>query len=200
MAKNLPGGLNLEKCIKEFESHGFHTLGLLKYLLPRDLDAFFLSPGKLLLTENTSWKAKTRGLLTQKGREQRQDHQNFLRDSTVLVGRIVIPLLATQMLPSNLSPLPDVSTSTIATTPATPQSLQLLPFRKINHWIETPKRIEMKETLLALEDCSFLIFKNINLLMESNLSRPVTAMLFVDSFEEDERKLEQLPLTFLQIT
>ena len=172
MAKNLPGGLHLEKCIKEFESHGFHTLGLLKYLQPRDIDAFLLSPGKLLLTENTSWKAKTRGLSTHKGREQRQDHQNFLRDSTVLVGRIVIPLLATPMLPSNLSPLPDISTSTIATTPATPHSLQLLLVRKINHWIETPKRIEMKENLLVLEDCSSLTFKNTSYLpIYRNLSR-----------------------------
>ena len=111
------------------------------------------------------------GLSTQKGREQRQDHQNVLRDSTVLVGRIVMPLLATQMLPSNLSPLPDISPSTITTTPATPQSLQLLPVRKINHWIETSKRIEMKENLLVLEDCSSLTFKNTSLPMESNLSR-----------------------------
>ena len=49
--KNLPGGLHLEKCCKEFESRGFHTLGSLKYLRPGDIDAFFPSPEKLLLAE-----------------------------------------------------------------------------------------------------------------------------------------------------
>ena len=56
--KNLTRSLHLEKCGKEFESHVFHTLGLLKYLHSGSIDAFFLSPGKLLLAENTSWKAK----------------------------------------------------------------------------------------------------------------------------------------------
>ena len=54
--KNLPGDLKLEKCSKEFESRGFHTLESLKYLRPGDIDAFFLSPEKLLLAEKRIWE------------------------------------------------------------------------------------------------------------------------------------------------
>ena len=49
--KNLPGGLRLEKCSKEFESRRFQSLSSLKYLRPGDIDAFFPSPDKLLLAE-----------------------------------------------------------------------------------------------------------------------------------------------------
>ena len=42
--KNLPGDLKLEKCSKEFESRGFHTLESLRYLRSGDIDAFFPSP------------------------------------------------------------------------------------------------------------------------------------------------------------
>ena len=49
--KNLPAGLHLEKCSKEFESLGFHTLGSLKYFHQGDANAFFPSLEKLLLAD-----------------------------------------------------------------------------------------------------------------------------------------------------
>ena len=56
--KNLPGGLRLEKCSKEFESRGFQSLSSLKYLHPGDIDAFFPSPDKLLLAEKRILETK----------------------------------------------------------------------------------------------------------------------------------------------
>ena len=48
--KNLPGELHLERCSKQFESRGFKTLSSLRYLQLEDIDAFFPSPDKLLLS------------------------------------------------------------------------------------------------------------------------------------------------------
>ena len=61
--KNLPGDLKLEKCGKEFESRGFHTLESLKYLSPGDIDAFFPSPEKPLLAEKRIWESEIKAIV-----------------------------------------------------------------------------------------------------------------------------------------
>ena len=59
--------MHLEKCSKEFESHGFHTLGLLKYFCPGDNYMHSsLQWRNCYWQKNTSWKAKLRWLLTWK--------------------------------------------------------------------------------------------------------------------------------------
>ena len=62
--KNLPaGGLHLEKCSKEFENRGFHTLRSLTYLRPGDIDAFFPSPEKLLLAEKRILESEIKAIV-----------------------------------------------------------------------------------------------------------------------------------------
>ena len=61
--KNLPGDLKLEKCGKEFESRGFHTLESLKYLSPGDIDAFFPSPEKPLLAEKRILESEIKAIV-----------------------------------------------------------------------------------------------------------------------------------------
>ena len=68
--KNLPGDLKLEKCSKEFESRGFHTLESLKYLRPGDIDSS-RHRRNCCWQKNASWKAKSRRLSTRKAREHR---------------------------------------------------------------------------------------------------------------------------------
>ena len=66
--KNLPGDLKLEKCSKEFESRGFHTLESVKYLRPGDIDAFFLSPEKLLLAEKRILESEIKAIVDPKSK------------------------------------------------------------------------------------------------------------------------------------
>ena len=61
--KNLPGDLKLEKCGKEFESRGFHTLESLKNLSPGDIDAFFPSPEKPLLAEKRILESEIKAIV-----------------------------------------------------------------------------------------------------------------------------------------
>lgn len=62
-SKNLPGGLNLETCSVQFESRGFSTLASLRYLRPRDIDAFFPSPEKLLLAQKSTFESEIKALV-----------------------------------------------------------------------------------------------------------------------------------------
>ena len=56
--KNLPRGLHREKCSEEFESHGFHTLGLVIYFHPGDINVFFPSLEELLLAEKPTLESE----------------------------------------------------------------------------------------------------------------------------------------------
>ena len=66
--KNLPGDLNLEKCSKEFESRGFHTLEPLKYLRPGDMEAFLPSQEKLLLAEKLILESEINAIVDPKSK------------------------------------------------------------------------------------------------------------------------------------
>ncbi|KAL9988280.1 hypothetical protein ACROYT_G002711 [Oculina patagonica] len=66
--QNLPGGLKLEKCSEQFESRGFSSLESLRYLRPRDIDAFFPSPEKLLLAEKRILESEIKALVDPENR------------------------------------------------------------------------------------------------------------------------------------
>ena len=102
---------------KKFESHGFHTLGLLKYLHSVSIDAFFLSTdttvGRKCILESKN-KAivhpeSKRTLLRPLKLSQRLN--NFSGKNCYAPSSH-----NSQMLSSNLLPLPDISPPTIATT------------------------------------------------------------------------------------
>ena len=56
--KNLPRGLHREKCSEEFDSHGFHTLGLVIYFHQGDINVFFPSLEELLLAEKPTLESE----------------------------------------------------------------------------------------------------------------------------------------------
>ena len=113
--KNLPGDLNLEKCSKEFESRGFHTLESLKYLRPGDIDAFFPSLEKLLLAEKRILESKIKAIVDPKSKrtpirplELSQRFNSFGEMNCYAASSY-----HSQMSPSNLSPLLDILPPTI---------------------------------------------------------------------------------------
>ena len=134
--KYLPGDLTLEKCSKEFESRGFHTLESLKYLRSGDMDAFFPSPEKLLLAGKRILESEIKAIVDPKSKRTplrpREISQRF--NSFIEMNCYAASSYDSQMPPSNLSPLLDILLVTQLL--ATPRSLQLLAVRKINHWIE----------------------------------------------------------------
>ena len=134
--KNLPGGLHLEKCCKEFESRGFHTLGSLKYLRPGDIDAFFPSPEKLLLAEKRILESEINAIVNQESKRTPLRPLELSQGFNSFSGKNYDAAHSydSQMSPSNLSPLLDISPPTITTTPPLDR-----------------KKIEMKESLLVLE-------------------------------------------------
>ena len=105
--------MKLEKCGKEFESRGFHTLESLKYLRPGDIDAFFPSPEKRILESeikaivNPESKRIPLRPLELSQRFNRFSKMNCYATSSY----------DSQMSPSNLSPLLDILPPTITTTP-----------------------------------------------------------------------------------
>ena len=131
--KNLPGGLHLEKCCKEFESRGFHTLGSLKYLRPGDIDAFFPSPDKLLLAEKHILESEINAIVDLESKRTPLKPLELSQKFNSFSGKNYDAASSydSQMSPSNLSPLLDIS------PPTTP------PLDR--------KKIEMKESLLVLE-------------------------------------------------
>ena len=149
--KNLPGDLNLEKCSKEFESRGFHTLESLKYLRPAgDIDAFFPSPEKLLLAEKRILESEIKSIVDPESKrtplrplELSQRFSSFSEMNCYAASSY-----NSQMSPSNLSPLLDILPPTITTTPCNTTESSIAggqankpPDRKTN---------EMKENLLVL--------------------------------------------------
>ena len=136
--KNLPGDLNLEKCSKEFESRGFHTLESLKYLRPGDIDAFFPSPEKLLLAEKRMLESEIKAIVDPESKrtplrplELSQRFHSFSEMNCYAVSSY-----DSQMSPSNLSRCWTFYRQQLQQLLATPRSLQFLAVRKINHWIE----------------------------------------------------------------
>ena len=119
--KNLPGGLHLEKCCKEFESRGFHTLGSLKYLRPGDIDAFFPSPEKLLLAEKRILESEINAIVNQESKRTPLRPLELSQRFNSFSGKNYDAASSydSQMSPSNLSPLLDISPPTITTTPQT---------------------------------------------------------------------------------
>ena len=119
MGKNLPGDLKLEKCSKEFESRGFHTLESLKYLCPGDIDAFFPSPEKLLLAEKRILESEIKAIVNPESKRTPltplELSQRFNRFSEM--NCYAASSYDSQMSSSNLSPLLDILQSTIPTTP-----------------------------------------------------------------------------------
>ena len=131
--KNLPGGLHLEKCCKEFESCGFHTLGSLKYLRPGDIDAFFPSPDKLLLAEKHILESKISAIVDLESKRTPLKPLELSQKFNSFSGKNYDAASSydSKISPSNLSPVLDIS------PPTTP------PLDR--------KKIEMKESLLVLE-------------------------------------------------
>ena len=117
--KNLPGDLNLEKCSKEFESHGFHTLESLKYLRPGDIDAFFLSLDKLLLAEKCILESEIKAIVDPESKRTPLRPLELSRrfNSFSEMNCYAASSYDSQMSPSNLSPLLDILPPTITTTP-----------------------------------------------------------------------------------
>ena len=66
--KSLPGGFQLERCSKEFESRGFQPLSSLKYLQPGDIEAFFPSPENFLLAEKRILASKIKAFVDSENR------------------------------------------------------------------------------------------------------------------------------------
>ena len=56
--KSLSPTLKLERLSTQFESRGFRSRGSLEYVKSEDLDAFFPSPDKLLLSERRVLEAE----------------------------------------------------------------------------------------------------------------------------------------------
>ena len=118
MAKRLHRGLHLKKCSKEFESHGFHTLGLLKYFHPGDIHVFFLSSEKLLLAEKRILESEIKAIVDPKSKRTPlrplELSQRF--DSFSEMNCYAASSYDSQMSPSNFSPLLDILPPTITTT------------------------------------------------------------------------------------
>ena len=145
--KNLPGDLKLEKCSKEFERRGFHTLELLKYLRPGDTDAFFPSPEKLLLAEKRILESKIKAIADPKSKRTPlrplELSQRF--DSFSEMNCYAASSYDSQMSPSNFPPLLEISLPTPCNT--TESSIA---GGQENKPLDR-KRNEMKENLLILE-------------------------------------------------
>ena len=146
--KNLPGGLRLERCSKEFESRGFQSLSSLKYLRPGDIDAFFPSPDKLLLAEKrileTEIKAvvdSENGRLPQKLVElsQRFDSSSGTKANFYPSSLSHLPTLSNQFPPANI-----LRTTTATRNAASSSACG------VNRPLDN-KAQEMKDNLLVLE-------------------------------------------------
>ena len=116
--KNLPGDLKLEKCSKEFESRGFHTLESLKYLCPGDIDAFFPSSEKLLLAEKRILESEIKATVNPKRKRTPlrplELSQRF--DSFSEMNCYAASSYDSQMSPSNFPPLLEISLPTPCNT------------------------------------------------------------------------------------
>ena len=147
--KNFPGGFHLEKCSKEFESRGFHTLGSLKYLRPGDIDAFFPSPEKLLLAEKRILESEIKAIVDPESKRTPLRPQELSQRFNSFSGKNCYAASSydSQMLPSNLSPL-HISPTTIATTPFNTTESSIAGGQE-NKPLDR-KRNEMKENLLFL--------------------------------------------------
>ena len=112
--KNLLGGLHLEKCSKEFDSRGFHTLGSLKYLRPGDIDAFFPSPEKLLLAEKCILESEIKVIVDPESKRTPLRPLELSQRFNSFSGKNCYAASSynSQMSPSNLSPLLDISPPT----------------------------------------------------------------------------------------
>ena len=149
--KNLPGDLKLEKCSKEFESRGFHTLESLKYLRPGDIDAFFPSPEKLLLAEKRILESEIKAIVDPKSKRTPlrplELSQRF--DSFSEMNCYAASSYDSQVSPSNFSPLLDILPPTITTTPCNTTESSIAGSQE-NKPLDR-KRNEMRENLLVLE-------------------------------------------------
>ena len=147
--KNLPGDLKLEKCSKEFESRGFHTLESLKYLRPGDIDAFFPSPEKLLLAEKCILESEIKAIVdpeskrtSLRAQELSQRFNSFSEMNSYAASSYDLKCHR-QICPGCWT----FYRQQLQQLLATPRSLQLLAVRKTLD----RKRNEMKEHLLVLE-------------------------------------------------
>ena len=148
--KNLPGDLKPEKCSKEFESRGFHTLESLKYLRAGDIDAFFPSPEKLLLAEKRILESDIKAIVDRESKRTPlrplELSQRFNRLSEM---NCYAASYDSQMSPSNLALLLVILPPTITTTPCNTTESSIADGQE-NKPLDT-RRNEMKENLLVLE-------------------------------------------------
>ena len=106
----------------------FHTLGLQKYFHPGDIHAFFPSLEKLLLAEKHILESEIKATVNPESKTTLLRPLELSQRFNSFSGKNCYAPSSydSQMSPSNLFPLLDISPPTTATT----CSLQLLPVRK----------------------------------------------------------------------